>query len=239
MYLPFNLYLHLVHLSVCVCVFSWQMWLWTVCVAVCLQVIARGWVFALVCPCCTTLSSAEVPWSWGCCWAQVHYTHCNCQSEGCFKKIRWFKYFHIRWVCVFSMFSSFLLWYKNCQFGDQVKPGLSVSLDVSLSVFVTPVLNWWTPQGYLTPSLCTSSLKWPVSCPTDPGPVVSSGPLAQRSIKEWWSQWSLRRGMESLAETICEFLQQSGRVELHTDAAVQHISPSASGWTVSNLLPLK
>ncbi|XP_008322068.1 protoporphyrinogen oxidase [Cynoglossus semilaevis] len=67
---------------------------------------------------------------------------------------------------------------------------------------------------------------------SDPGPVVSSGPLAQRSIKEWWSQWSLRRGMESLAETICEFLQQSGRVELHTDAAVQHISPSASGWTI-------
>ncbi|AWO97130.1 putative protoporphyrinogen oxidase isoform 2 [Scophthalmus maximus] len=65
-----------------------------------------------------------------------------------------------------------------------------------------------------------------------PGPVVPPGPLAQRSIKESWAQWSLRRGVESLPESITDFLQQSGRVELHRDAAVRHVCPSASGWMI-------
>ncbi|KAF3691432.1 Protoporphyrinogen oxidase [Channa argus] len=65
-----------------------------------------------------------------------------------------------------------------------------------------------------------------------PSPVISPGPLAQRSIKESWAQWSLRRGVESLPESITEYLQQSGRVQLHKEAAVKHISPSASGWKV-------
>lgn len=65
-----------------------------------------------------------------------------------------------------------------------------------------------------------------------PTPVVPPGPLSQRSIKESWAQWSLSRGMESLPESIIEFLQQSGRVQLHREAAVKQISPSASGWTI-------
>uniref|UniRef100_A0A3Q3VYM4 Protoporphyrinogen oxidase n=1 Tax=Mola mola TaxID=94237 RepID=A0A3Q3VYM4_MOLML len=65
-----------------------------------------------------------------------------------------------------------------------------------------------------------------------PSPVVPPGPLAQRSVKESWAQWSLRRGVESIPESITEFLQQSGRVELRRDAAVKQISPSASGWTI-------
>ncbi|KAF1387495.1 hypothetical protein PFLUV_G00079560 [Perca fluviatilis] len=65
-----------------------------------------------------------------------------------------------------------------------------------------------------------------------PSPAVPPGPLAQRSVTESWSQWSLSRGVESLPECIAEYLQQSGRVELHREAAVQQISPSASGWTI-------
>lgn len=65
-----------------------------------------------------------------------------------------------------------------------------------------------------------------------PGPVVPPGPLAQRSVKESWAQWSLRRGVESLPEAIVEHLQQNKRVYLHRDAPVKHISPSASGWTI-------
>ncbi|XP_071325638.1 protoporphyrinogen oxidase isoform X1 [Trachinotus anak] len=65
-----------------------------------------------------------------------------------------------------------------------------------------------------------------------PGPVVPPGPLAQRSVKESWAQWSLSRGVESLPESITDFLQQSRKAELHRDAAVKHICPSASGWTI-------
>ncbi|XP_051263284.1 protoporphyrinogen oxidase isoform X2 [Dicentrarchus labrax] len=65
-----------------------------------------------------------------------------------------------------------------------------------------------------------------------PTPVVPPGPLAQRSIKESWAQWSLSRGMESLPEAITEYLQHSGKVQLHREAAVKQISPSALGWKV-------
>ncbi|XP_076594182.1 protoporphyrinogen oxidase isoform X1 [Chaetodon auriga] len=65
-----------------------------------------------------------------------------------------------------------------------------------------------------------------------PTPVVPPGPLAQRSVKESWSQWSLKRGVESLPESITDYLQQSGRVQLHREAAVRQISPSASGWKI-------
>uniref|UniRef100_A0A3Q3JPY5 Protoporphyrinogen oxidase n=1 Tax=Monopterus albus TaxID=43700 RepID=A0A3Q3JPY5_MONAL len=65
-----------------------------------------------------------------------------------------------------------------------------------------------------------------------PNPVVTPGPLAQRSIKESWAQWSLSRGLESLAESITEYLQQSEIVQLHREAAVKQISPSASGWMI-------
>ncbi|TDH12238.1 hypothetical protein EPR50_G00069800 [Perca flavescens] len=65
-----------------------------------------------------------------------------------------------------------------------------------------------------------------------PSPAVPPGPLAQRSVTESWSQWSLSRGVESLPECIAEYLRRSGRVELHREAAVQQISPSASGWTI-------
>ncbi|XP_039974864.1 protoporphyrinogen oxidase isoform X2 [Xiphias gladius] len=65
-----------------------------------------------------------------------------------------------------------------------------------------------------------------------PTPVVPSGPLAQRSIKESWAQWSLSRGIESFPESITDYLQQSRRVQLHREAVVKQICPSASGWKI-------
>ncbi|XP_073342400.1 protoporphyrinogen oxidase [Pagrus major] len=79
---------------------------------------------------------------------------------------------------------------------------------------------------------CRGSLTLGMLLGSGPSPVVPPGPLAQRSIKESWAQWSLRRGVESLPESITEYLQQSGKVQLHRDAAVKHISPSAAGWKI-------
>lgn len=69
--------------------------------------------------------------------------------------------------------------------------------------------------------------------PVGPTPVIPPGPLAQKAIKELWAQWSLKRGVESFPESITEYLQRSGRVQLQREAAVKQISPSASGWKVS------
>ncbi|XP_008431058.1 protoporphyrinogen oxidase [Poecilia reticulata] len=63
-------------------------------------------------------------------------------------------------------------------------------------------------------------------------PEIVPGHLAQRAKKEAWAQWSLKRGVETLPESIAEFLQQSGKVELHRDAAVRQIIPTTSGWKV-------
>uniref|UniRef100_UPI0037E9B97B protoporphyrinogen oxidase n=1 Tax=Semicossyphus pulcher TaxID=241346 RepID=UPI0037E9B97B len=65
-----------------------------------------------------------------------------------------------------------------------------------------------------------------------PGPTVPPGPLAQRSVRESWAQWSLIRGLESLPESLTESLHQSGRVQLHREAAVRHLRPAESGWTI-------
>ncbi|XP_077430924.1 protoporphyrinogen oxidase [Vanacampus margaritifer] len=65
-----------------------------------------------------------------------------------------------------------------------------------------------------------------------PSPVVAPGPLSQRATKESWAQWSLRRGLEQLPESITDFLQRSERVQLHREAPVKLINPSATGWTI-------
>ncbi|KAM9426782.1 protoporphyrinogen oxidase isoform 2-T2 [Pholidichthys leucotaenia] len=65
-----------------------------------------------------------------------------------------------------------------------------------------------------------------------PAPAIAPGYLAKRSRKESWAQWSLRRGVESLPEAITEYLQQSGRVQLHKETPVKQIVPLASGWEV-------
>ncbi|KAK5601474.1 hypothetical protein CRENBAI_025839 [Crenichthys baileyi] len=63
-------------------------------------------------------------------------------------------------------------------------------------------------------------------------PVIPPGRLAQRAHRESWAQWSLRRGVETFPESITEYLQRRGRVELHKDAAVKQIIPTTSGWKV-------
>lgn len=68
--------------------------------------------------------------------------------------------------------------------------------------------------------------------PPGPAPVVPPGPLALRSQKESWAQWSLRRGLQSLPESMAVFLKSSGKVELHLNAPVKEIHPSASEWKV-------
>ncbi|XP_061529659.1 protoporphyrinogen oxidase [Phycodurus eques] len=65
-----------------------------------------------------------------------------------------------------------------------------------------------------------------------PSQVVPPGPLSQRSMKESWAQWSLRRGLEDLPESIIDFLQRSERVQLHREVPVKHINPLAMGSTI-------
>ncbi|XP_041648392.1 protoporphyrinogen oxidase [Cheilinus undulatus] len=65
-----------------------------------------------------------------------------------------------------------------------------------------------------------------------PGPEVRPGRLAQRSLSESWAQWSLIRGIQSLPESLADFLQRSGKVHLHRDAAVRQVTPSESGWKI-------
>ncbi|KAM9798673.1 protoporphyrinogen oxidase [Neosynchiropus ocellatus] len=66
-----------------------------------------------------------------------------------------------------------------------------------------------------------------------PTPALTPGPLSQRSLKDSWAQWSLKRGVQSLPERISDVLQQSGRVELHKSTPVASISLSGSGWTIN------
>ncbi|KAM8846466.1 protoporphyrinogen oxidase [Synchiropus picturatus] len=66
-----------------------------------------------------------------------------------------------------------------------------------------------------------------------PTPALTPGPLSQRSLKESWAQWSLKRGVQSLPERLSDFLQQSERVELHKNTPVTSVTPSVSGWTIS------
>ncbi|XP_068188902.1 protoporphyrinogen oxidase isoform X2 [Antennarius striatus] len=72
-----------------------------------------------------------------------------------------------------------------------------------------------------------------------PRPVAPRGPLAQRSIKESWTQWSLRRGMESIPEAITERLHQSGRVRLHSAAPIQLEDGVVSADHIVSALPAK
>lgn len=67
--------------------------------------------------------------------------------------------------------------------------------------------------------------------------MVPPGPLALRSVKESWAQWSLRRGVESLPEAIADFLRRSGKVELHIDAPVTQMHRSAAAWKVGRKPP--
>uniref|UniRef100_A0A3Q3EFG3 Protoporphyrinogen oxidase n=1 Tax=Labrus bergylta TaxID=56723 RepID=A0A3Q3EFG3_9LABR len=65
------------------------------------------------------------------------------------------------------------------------------------------------------------------------GMLLGSGiHFCGRSVTESWAQWSLIRGLQSLPESLTEFLQRSGRVQLHSEAAVTKIRPSETGWKI-------
>ncbi|XP_026861197.2 protoporphyrinogen oxidase isoform X1 [Electrophorus electricus] len=62
-------------------------------------------------------------------------------------------------------------------------------------------------------------------------PVVPSE-LAQRAQKERWAQWSLRRGMQALPETLHEVLRGKERVEVHQNTPVKSLSRKPGGWEI-------
>ena len=65
--------------------------------------------------------------------------------------------------------------------------------------------------------------------------AVRPGALAKRSQEESWAQWSLLRGMGSLPEGLADWLQQSGKAQLCSEAAVKEMHLSSSGWEVRDL----
>lgn len=65
-----------------------------------------------------------------------------------------------------------------------------------------------------------------------PSPVVPAGSLAQRASRESWAQWSLKRGMGSLPEALQDWLTQNGQVQVHRNAPLKQLRPSASGWEI-------
>ncbi|XP_068108365.1 protoporphyrinogen oxidase [Hyperolius riggenbachi] len=62
-------------------------------------------------------------------------------------------------------------------------------------------------------------------------PKIDS-PLIQRAKKERWSQWSLRRGMQTLSEALEDYIRQRG-VEIHKDTPVEALERTSNGWKVS------
>ncbi|KAJ8289732.1 hypothetical protein GJAV_G00004640 [Gymnothorax javanicus] len=64
------------------------------------------------------------------------------------------------------------------------------------------------------------------------GPDVPSSALAQRAQEEKWTQWSLRRGMQTLPEALEDRVRRGGHVEIHKHAAVTRLEPLGSGWEI-------
>lgn len=65
----------------------------------------------------------------------------------------------------------------------------------------------------------------------DKTPPLDS-PLIQRSKKEKWSQWSLRRGMQTLSDALEEYIKERG-VEVHKDTPLEALERRADGsWQV-------
>ncbi|KAL4657747.1 protoporphyrinogen oxidase [Arapaima gigas] len=64
------------------------------------------------------------------------------------------------------------------------------------------------------------------------GPRVTPSDLAKRSAKESWTQWSLKRGMQTLPEALEDALRRTERVEVHRSAPAKGLSRVGSGWEV-------
>nr|XP_023651911.1 protoporphyrinogen oxidase isoform X2 [Paramormyrops kingsleyae] len=64
------------------------------------------------------------------------------------------------------------------------------------------------------------------------GPDVPISQLAQRSSKESWTMWSLRRGMQTLPEALVEALKQAEHVDIHRNASVKSLTRDDRGWEI-------
>ncbi|XP_052000173.1 protoporphyrinogen oxidase [Xyrauchen texanus] len=56
--------------------------------------------------------------------------------------------------------------------------------------------------------------------------------LAKRASEESWTQWSLKRGMQSLPEALEDTLRRRERVDLHHQANVKSLNMDGRGWEI-------
>ncbi|XP_051575813.1 protoporphyrinogen oxidase [Myxocyprinus asiaticus] len=56
--------------------------------------------------------------------------------------------------------------------------------------------------------------------------------VAKRASKESWTQWSLKRGMQTLPEALEDTLRRRERVELHHHAKVKSLNMDGRGWEI-------
>lgn len=64
------------------------------------------------------------------------------------------------------------------------------------------------------------------------GPKVVPSGLAKRASKESWTQWSLKRGMQTLPEALEDSLRRRNGVELHHHAKVKRLNVDSTGWEI-------
>ncbi|XDV40736.1 hypothetical protein PO909_009754 [Leuciscus waleckii] len=64
------------------------------------------------------------------------------------------------------------------------------------------------------------------------GPEVVPSDLANRASKESWTQWSLKRGMQTLPEALVDKLRMQERVEIHHHAKVKSLNMDGGGWEI-------
>lgn len=69
-------------------------------------------------------------------------------------------------------------------------------------------------------------------CTSGGGPEVVPSDLAKRASKESWTQWSLKRGMQTLPEALEDKLRMQERVEIHHHAKVKSLNVDGGGWEV-------
>ncbi|XP_062842146.1 protoporphyrinogen oxidase [Trichomycterus rosablanca] len=67
---------------------------------------------------------------------------------------------------------------------------------------------------------------------TEKSGTVGTSALAQRAKRESWSQWSLKRGMQTLPDALAETLKGRERVEIHQSAPVRSLNHTAGGWEI-------
>ncbi|XP_056618380.1 protoporphyrinogen oxidase [Triplophysa dalaica] len=64
------------------------------------------------------------------------------------------------------------------------------------------------------------------------GPNVVPSELAKRASEESWSQWSLKRGMQTLPEALENSLRRQERVEVHHNTLVNSLTLQGGVWEI-------